>query len=158
MTTLIHHTNRLAIAIRTRLADARTRADAEAETCEIVEKVIIVAAAAVIAIAAMAAISAAVNIKIDAAVMAEQVAKLPRLRSRDATLALPINRVPSRPTSPLQTALNFEVPVEEPPAERPDSNRVAGSCERCGKWHDLGGGKTLRYGRRDVVVCDPGCR
>ena len=64
MTTLIHHTNRLAIALRTRLDDARTRADAEAETGEIVEKVIIVAAAAVIAIAAMAAISAAVDIKI----------------------------------------------------------------------------------------------
>jgi hypothetical protein len=64
MTTLIHHTNRFAVAIQTRLDDTRSRATAEAETGEIVEKVIIVAAAAVIAIAAMAAISAAVDIKI----------------------------------------------------------------------------------------------
>lgn len=46
------------------VADARTRARHEAERGEIVEKVIIVAAAAAIAIAAMAAIALAVDIKV----------------------------------------------------------------------------------------------
>lgn len=46
------------------LADARARAREEAERGEIVEKVIIVAAAAAIAIGAMAAIAAAVDLKI----------------------------------------------------------------------------------------------
>ncbi|MGE3449525.1 MAG: hypothetical protein AB7H92_18310 [Microbacteriaceae bacterium] len=46
------------------VADARTRARDEAEQGEIVEKVIIVAAAAAIAIAAMAAIALAVDIKV----------------------------------------------------------------------------------------------
>lgn len=64
MTTFHHHTARIAIAIRNRVDDARSRAEAESEQGEIVEKVIIVAAVAVIAIAAMAAISAAVDIKI----------------------------------------------------------------------------------------------
>ena len=48
----------------TQLAEARTRARAEGERGEVVEKVIIVAAAAAIAIAAMAAIAAAVDTKI----------------------------------------------------------------------------------------------
>ena len=46
------------------LIEARARAAEEAKRGEIVEKVIIVAAAAAIAIAAMAAIAAAVDIKI----------------------------------------------------------------------------------------------
>lgn len=50
--------------LRLRLHDARTRAVAEADGGEIVEKVIIVAAAAAIAIAAMAAIALAVDIKV----------------------------------------------------------------------------------------------
>ena len=50
--------------LRLRLADARSRAVAEADRGEIVEKVIIVAAAAAIAIAAMAAIALAVDIKV----------------------------------------------------------------------------------------------
>lgn len=47
-----------------RLDEARSRASEEADRGEIVEKVIIVAAAAAIAIAAMAAIKLAVDIKI----------------------------------------------------------------------------------------------
>ena len=47
-----------------RLSEARSRAGEEADRGEIVEKVIIVAAAAAIAIAAMAAIKLAVDIKI----------------------------------------------------------------------------------------------
>lgn len=46
------------------LADARSRARAEVDRGEVVEKVIIVAAAAAIAIAAMAAIALAVDIKV----------------------------------------------------------------------------------------------
>ena len=46
------------------LIEARARAAEEAERGEIVEKVIIVAAAAAIAIAAMAAIALAVDIKV----------------------------------------------------------------------------------------------
>jgi hypothetical protein len=46
------------------LIEARARATDQADRGEIVEKVIIVAAAAAIAIAAMAAIAAAVNLKI----------------------------------------------------------------------------------------------
>ena len=64
MTTLIALTNRLTLGARQRLDDVRERANAEAEQGEIVEKVIIVAAAAAIAIAAMAAISLAVTGKI----------------------------------------------------------------------------------------------
>ena len=64
MSTLIALTNRLTIGARQRLDDVRERANAEAEQGEIVEKVIIVAAAAAIAIAAMAAISLAVTGKL----------------------------------------------------------------------------------------------
>lgn len=45
-------------------ADARDRAKREADRGEVVEKVIIVAAAAAMALAAMAAIAAAVDLKI----------------------------------------------------------------------------------------------
>lgn len=55
---------RLTTWLRFRLAEARTRASEEADRGEIVEKVIIVAAAAAIAIAAMAAIALAVDIKV----------------------------------------------------------------------------------------------
>ena len=50
--------------IQAQLIEVRARAAEEADRGEIVEKVIIVAAAAAIAIAAMAAIAAAVDIKI----------------------------------------------------------------------------------------------
>lgn len=50
--------------LRIHLTDLRARAIAEADHGEIVEKVIIVAAAAAIAIAAMAAIALAVDIKV----------------------------------------------------------------------------------------------
>jgi hypothetical protein len=49
---------------QTQLIEVRARVAEEADRGEIVEKVIIVAAAAAIAIAAMAAIAAAVDIKI----------------------------------------------------------------------------------------------
>jgi hypothetical protein len=55
---------RLTIWLRTCAAEARARAVEEPDQGEVVEKVIIVAAAAAIAIAAMAAISAAVNVKV----------------------------------------------------------------------------------------------
>lgn len=55
---------RLTAFFSLRLAEARSRAGEEADRGEIVEKVIIVAAAAAIAIAAMAAIALAVDIKI----------------------------------------------------------------------------------------------
>ena len=60
MTTLIRFT----LAARHRIEEARQRATAENEQGEIVEKVIIVAAAAAIAIAAMAAIALAVSGKL----------------------------------------------------------------------------------------------
>ena len=50
--------------LRLRLDDVRARAVAEADRGEIVEKVIIVAAAAAIAIGTMAAIALAVDIKV----------------------------------------------------------------------------------------------
>lgn len=55
---------RLAIWLKSCAAEARTRAVEEPDRGEIVEKVIIVAAAAAIALAAMAAIAAAVDLKI----------------------------------------------------------------------------------------------
>ena len=55
---------RLTAWIHACMADARTHAIEEADRGEIVEKVIIVAAAAAIAIAAMLAISLAVDAKI----------------------------------------------------------------------------------------------
>lgn len=59
-TTVYRFTNWLQV----RAAQARERAVEEADHGEVVEKVIIVAAAAAIAIAAMAAIAMAVDIKI----------------------------------------------------------------------------------------------
>ena len=55
---------RLTTWLRLHLAEARNRASEEADRGEVVEKVIIVAAAAAIAIAAMAAIALAVDMKI----------------------------------------------------------------------------------------------
>lgn len=54
----------LTLWLQTRLGEVRDRAREDAERGEIVEKVIIVAAAAAIAIAAMAAIAIAVDLKI----------------------------------------------------------------------------------------------
>lgn len=55
---------RLTIWLKTCVAEARTREIEEPDRGEIVEKVIIVAAAAAIALAAMAAIAAAIDLKI----------------------------------------------------------------------------------------------
>lgn len=55
---------RLTAWLQAGLAEARSRAAEEGDRGEVVEKVIIVAAAAAIAIAAMAAIATAVDIKI----------------------------------------------------------------------------------------------
>lgn len=60
-TTILH---RLTVWLHVLAADVRERARDEADRGEVVEKVIIVAAAAAIAIAAMAAIAAAVDLKI----------------------------------------------------------------------------------------------
>ena len=60
----MHSVLRATSWLRIFLADTRARAVEEADHGEIVEKVIIVAAAAAIAIAAMAAIALAVNGKI----------------------------------------------------------------------------------------------
>jgi hypothetical protein len=64
MTTLTSFTQNLAARAQHRVAIARQRARDEGEQGEIVEKVIIVAAAAAIAIAAMAAIALAVTGKL----------------------------------------------------------------------------------------------
>ena len=56
--------NRLTVWLHVLAAEARERARTEADRGEVVEKVIIVAAAAAIAIAAMAAIAAAVDVKV----------------------------------------------------------------------------------------------
>lgn len=61
MSTTVH---RFSARLHVRAAEARDRAIREADHGEVVEKVIIVAAAAAIAISAMAAIAAAVDIKI----------------------------------------------------------------------------------------------
>lgn len=61
MPTIVH---RLSAWLYVLAAEARERARTEADHGEVVEKVIIVAAAAAIAIAAMAAIAAAVDVKI----------------------------------------------------------------------------------------------
>jgi hypothetical protein len=61
MQTTVH---RLSAWLQIRAAEAKKRAIREADRGEVVEKVIIVAAAAAIAIAAMAAIALAVDIKI----------------------------------------------------------------------------------------------
>ena len=64
MTTLTTYTHHLAARAQRRVALARQRAHNESEQGEIVEKVIIVAAAAAIAIAAMGAIALAVTGKL----------------------------------------------------------------------------------------------
>ena len=61
MPTTVH---RISARLHVLAAEARERAIRDADRGEVVEKVIIVAAAAGIAIAAMAAIAAAVDIKI----------------------------------------------------------------------------------------------
>ncbi|MAT06896.1 MAG: hypothetical protein CL424_17820 [Acidimicrobiaceae bacterium] len=55
---------RLAVRLQLLAANAKARAEQGADRGEVVEKVIIVAAAAAITIAAMAAIAAAVDIKV----------------------------------------------------------------------------------------------
>jgi hypothetical protein len=61
MSTTVH---RFSAWLHVRAVEARDRAMREADHGEVVEKVIIVAAAAAIAISAMAAIAAAVDLKI----------------------------------------------------------------------------------------------
>jgi type IV secretion system protein VirD4 len=36
-------------------------------------------------------------------------------------------------------------------------NRVAGRCERCGTRVEVGAGRIIRHGARDVLACRPGC-
>jgi hypothetical protein len=36
-------------------------------------------------------------------------------------------------------------------------NRVAGACERCMTWVEVGGGEVIRLGRRSVLRCFPRC-
>ena len=60
----MNHLNHLAVAAHSRFAELRTRAEAESEQGELVEKVIITAGVAIMAIAAMAAISLLVSGKI----------------------------------------------------------------------------------------------
>jgi hypothetical protein len=60
----MNHINHLAVAAHSRFEELRTRAEAESEQGELVEKVIITAGVALMAIAAMAAISLLVSGKI----------------------------------------------------------------------------------------------
>ncbi len=92
---------------------------------------------------------------IDAAVMAEQVAKLPKIPT------------PPPPATPRPTAsgkASPKVPADPPELDfseqsdeevPSDANRVAGKCERCGSWREIGEGRVVQYGRREVVICDP---
>lgn len=56
-----------------------------------------------------------------------------------------------QPVLPLEGNLPAD---EEEPRE---VNRVAGACNRCMTWVEVGGGEVIRFGRRSVLRCFPAC-
>jgi type IV secretion system protein VirD4 len=52
--------------------------------------------------------------------------------------------------------LDGEVSADE--QEPRELNRVAGACDRCMTWVEVGGGEVIRFGRRPVLRCFPACR
>ncbi len=94
---------------------------------------------------------------IDAAVMAEQVAKLPKIPSPpSATTEAPpsVAKASSKPPAN-QQELHFDSPDVE--GVRTDANRVAGKCERCGQWREIGHARVVAYGRSEIVICSDRC-
>lgn len=51
--------------------------------------------------------------------------------------------------------LDGNLPADE--EEPREVNRVAGACNRCMTWVEVGGGEVIRFGRRPVLRCFPAC-
>jgi type IV secretion system protein VirD4 len=103
---------------------------------------------------------------IDQALVAEQLANLPRPKSaREAGLAAALassRRADAVPAAALpakgQGKLNFSaVATPASAGESTIRNRVAGRCAACGKWVDIGAGTNRPYGTRTMIVCEPQC-
>ncbi len=105
---------------------------------------------------------------IDKALIAEQLANLPRPNSaRQAGLAATIEssrRADAGPTAAArpkgQGTFEFDaaaMPVPTSAGVSPIRNRVAGRCTRCHTWIEVGTGTNRPYGTRTVIVCDPPC-
>ena len=105
---------------------------------------------------------------IDKALVAEQLANLPRPKSaREAGLAAALasshradaaSSAPARPKN--QGTLDFGATTAVRPASAAAStiqNRVAGQCAVCRIWVDVGAGTNRPYGTRTMIVCDPPC-
>jgi len=89
-------------------------------------------------------------------VITESVGHLPNPRPQRSEPPTPrpvgARRPTTRPSG--QTALDF---TAAPVPAREDANRVAGTCERCGKRLGVGAGTVTRFGNRDVLRCHPAC-
>lgn len=96
---------------------------------------------------------------IDAAVLAEQVAQLPKPKHRQPDVANPPPELKPRPraVAPEQPTLDFDAPTAHVLDSQPDANRVAGRCERCGTHIEVGAGRELSYGQRRIVICQGSC-
>ena len=98
---------------------------------------------------------------IDEAVIAEQLASLPRPKPAPARMSLAEAAAAARAAKPTkataQGTLDFAAVKAAEVQEPTDRNRVAGYCARCEKWNEVGAGKNLLYGGRTVIHCHPAC-
>ena len=101
---------------------------------------------------------------IDPAVIAEHLASLPKPKpvpgvgGLAAAVASAKPGPPAKKDDPAQGTLDLAKPAdvdENSPIER---NRVAGRCEHCATWIEVGTGRKTIFGQRGVIVCNPACR
>ena len=103
---------------------------------------------------------------IDSAVIAEQIANLPRPKPTGGAKP-PSTVVPTTPSQPLhrqhegQGTLALATPGLESAGSSGDDgvdrNRVTGACERCQRKLGIGEGRNTLYGKRPIIVCHPTC-
>jgi type IV secretion system protein VirD4 len=98
---------------------------------------------------------------IDEAVIAEQLAGLPKPKPVAGRTSLAEAAASARATKPAkataQGTLDFQAARVADDEEPTDRNRVAGYCARCKKWNEVGAGTNLLYGGRTVIHCHPAC-
>ena len=105
---------------------------------------------------------------IDKALVAEQLANLPRPKSaREVGLAAALASSRRADAAPFaaprpkgQGTLDFSATAAVTPASATPStirNRVAGRCAVCRRWVEVGAGTNRPYGTRTMIVYDPPC-
>ena len=101
---------------------------------------------------------------IDPAVIAEQLASLPKPKPVPGVGGLAAAVAAAKPGSvarrddPAQGTLDLAKPVGVDAHDRVERNRVAGRCEHCTTWIEIGAGRKTVFGQRGVIVCHPACR